>query len=92
MRAQDFVELTAYWGNSDANCTIKVSAKKWEQIKAGAQFQKKAKSYYEGQSYDVAWSFSDGVVSIDGEDGMQCVADLPVEVLILHQLKPGEPT
>jgi hypothetical protein len=90
MPAQDFVELTAYWGTDDADSTIKVSAKKWEQIKAGAQYQKTAKSYYEGQSYDVTWSFLDGTVSIDGEDGMQCVAGLPLEKLILRQLKTGE--
>lgn len=92
MPAQDFVELTAYWGNDDADSTIKISAKKWEQIKAGAQFQKTAKSYYEGQKYDVTWSFANGVVSIDGEDGMQCVVDLPFDELILHQLKPRDPT
>jgi len=28
MPAQDFVELTAYWGTDDADSTIKVSAKK----------------------------------------------------------------
>lgn len=39
MPAWDFVELTAYWGNEDVDSTIKVSAKKWEQIKAGVQFQ-----------------------------------------------------
>ena len=92
MTAQDFVALTAYWGNGDADSTINISATKWEQIKAGAQFKKTAKSYYEGQGYDVTWSFANGVVSIDGEDGMQCVVDLPVEELILHQLKPGEQT
>lgn len=92
MDDKGFVELTAYWGNDDAAGTIKISAKKWEKIKAGAQFQKTAKSYYEGQGYDVTWSFANGVVSIDGEDGMQCVVDLPVEELILHHLKPGEPT
>lgn len=92
MSVQDFVELTAYWGNDDAESTINISVKKWKQIKAGAQFQKSAKSYYEGQGYDVTWSFANGVVSIDSEDGMQCVVDLPVEELILHQLKPGEPT
>lgn len=92
MAAQDFVHLTAYWGNDDADSTIKISAKKWEQIKARAQFQITAKSYYEGQGYDVTWSFTNGFVSIDGEDSMQCVVDLPVDELILHELKPGEPT
>lgn len=29
MPARDFIELTAYWGNDDADSTIKISAKKW---------------------------------------------------------------
>jgi hypothetical protein len=90
MLTHDFIELKAYWGNDGADSSIKISAKKWEKIKAGAQYQKTAKSYYEGQSYDVTWSFLDGTVSIDGEDGMQCVAGLPLEELILRQLKTGE--
>jgi hypothetical protein len=92
MPARDFIELTAYWGNDDADSTIKISAKKWLQINAGAHFQKTAKSYYEGQSYDVTWSFFEGTVSIDGEDGRQCVVGLPVEELILRQLKSSETT
>ena len=91
MTVQDFIELTAYWGNDDADSTIKVSRKKWEQIKAGAQFQKSAKSYYEGRSYDVVWQFSSGKVLISGDDGMMCADGLPVEDLILRQAKSGDP-
>lgn len=86
MPAQDFVELTAFWGNDDADSTIKISAKKWEQIKAGAQFQKTVKSYYEGQKYDVTWSFLNRAVSIDGEDGRQCVVNLPIEELTFEEI------
>lgn len=79
--------------NDDADSTIKIRAQKWERIKAGAHFPKTAtSSYYEGHVYDFTWSISNGNVSIDGEDGVQCVVDLPVEELIRHQLKPGEPT
>ncbi len=83
MSAKAFVEVTAYWGADDADSTIKLRLEKWKEIKGGAKFAKKGLSYYEGQSYEVLWSFGAGKVTIDGEDGMQCVADLPVEELIV---------
>lgn len=55
MPVKVFVEITAYWGHDDAESTIKLSLRKWEEIKAGAQFQKSAWSYYEGQRYRVVW-------------------------------------
>lgn len=81
MPDQDCVELTAYWGSDDAESTIKISAQMWEEIKTGARFQTNSKSYYEGEVYEVTWSFFDTRVSIDGDDGMQCVVQLPVEDL-----------
>ena len=84
MSVMDLVVLKAYWGNDDAESSIKISAKKWEQIKAGAQFQKTAKSYYEGQKYNVTWSFANRVVSIDGEDGGQYIVELPVQEWIVQ--------
>lgn len=86
MPGRDLIELTAFWGNDDAESTIRVSLKIWEQINGGARFQKTAKSYYEGQSFDVTWVFFDRMVSIDAEDGMQCVAGLPVQDLIVRTI------
>lgn len=83
MPVEGFVEITVYWGHDDAESTIKLSPRKWEEIKAGAQFQKSAWSYYEGQRYRVFWCFADSEVTIDGADGRQCVVDLPVEVLMV---------
>jgi hypothetical protein len=79
-----FVEITAYWGNGDAEGTIKLRSPTWEQIKVGASFQKSSWSYYEGEHCEVVWSFAGGKVTIDGEDGMQCVVSLPVEELIVR--------
>jgi hypothetical protein len=42
MPVEGFVEITAYWGHDDAESTIKLSPRKWEKIKAGAQFQESA--------------------------------------------------
>ena len=77
-----YVELTAVWGNDDADSIIKVSRRRWNEIQAGAEYEISAWSWYEGERSSVAWSFSGGAVSIDGDDGMQCVADLPVSELI----------
>ena len=89
MSTQDGVQLTAYWGKGDADSTINVSVEAWEKIKAGARVLVTSKSYYDGEASDVIWSFLDGTVSIDGEDGMQCVAGLPVENLVRRTLKLG---
>lgn len=82
MKPTSHVELTAVWGNDDADSTIKVSQRRWKQIQEGAEFETSAWSSYEGRRYSVAWHFSDGVVSVSGGDGRECVVDLPVEELI----------
>ena len=79
-----YVELTAVWGNDDAESTIKISHRRWESIRAGAEYQTSAWSWYEGKRDSVVWSFANGEVSIDGEDCMQCVRDQPVLELIAH--------
>lgn len=77
------VELTALWGNNDAESTIKVSRRKWDEIQKGAKYDTTAWGCYEDQRFPVAWTFNGGEVSIDGDDGMQCVAELPVTELIV---------
>ena len=77
-----YVELRALWGNDDAESTIKVSRRRWESIRAGAAYVTSAWSWYEGKRYPVSWSFSNGKVSIDGEDGRQCIVEEPVDYLM----------
>ncbi len=79
-----YVELTAVWGNDDAESTIKISRRRWESIRAGAEYQTSAWSWYEGKRDSVVWSFANGEVSIDGEDGMVCVIDQPVLELFAY--------
>lgn len=78
------IQLTAVWGNDDAESTIKVSRRRWKLIQDGAEYETSAWSWYEGSRFSVGWHFSDGTVSVSGEDGMECVSMLPVEELIVH--------
>jgi hypothetical protein len=77
-----YVGLSAVWGNDDADSTIKVSRRWWKQIQEGAEYDSSAWSWYEGRRYSVGWHFSDGTVSVNGEDGRQCIVDFPVTELI----------
>jgi hypothetical protein len=77
-----YVELTAVWGNGDASSIIKVSRCSWQQIQNGAEYDTSVSSWYEGRRDSVNWHFADGEVSVDGEDGSQCVVGLTVAELI----------
>jgi hypothetical protein len=71
-----YVELTAVWGNDDADSAIKVSRRRWKQIQDGAEYETSTWSWYEGKRYAVSWHFSGGEVSVCGEDGMECVVGI----------------
>lgn len=77
------VEVKAYWGNDDAESTIKISRRRWSAILNGDEYIKTTWSWYEGKRSPVTWSFANGSVSIDGEDGMQCVLDQPASDLFV---------
>lgn len=81
-RKRSSVELTACWGEDDASSTIKVSPSRWRAIQEGAGYTARAWSYYEGKRESVAWSFADGQVSIGGDDGRECVVDMPISDLL----------
>ena len=80
------MSLTVYWGNADVDSTIKVSRRRWKAIREGAKFVTSSWSWYEGHRDSVTWVFENGLVSIHGDDGMECVIDLPVEELIAEQM------
>jgi hypothetical protein len=84
-----YVALTAVWGNDDADSTIKVSRRRWQAIRAGAEYETSAWSWYEGKRYSVAWSFANGNVSVYGGYGLECVNDEPVAVLIAQIVTSG---
>jgi len=44
---------------------------------------------YEGNRYPVVWRFARGRMSIDGDDGMECVVDLPVTDLTTTTVETG---
>jgi len=84
-----YVELTAVWGNDDADSAIKVSRSRWQKIQSGAEYETSAWSWYEGKRYSVNWHFAEGEVSVYGENGMECVVELPVEELIVELTSTG---
>lgn len=84
-----YVELTAVWGNDDAESSIKVSRRRWKEIQEGGEYTTSAWSWYEGRRFSVAWHFADGQLSIHGEDGMECVIDEPIEELIVQTTTVG---
>ena len=85
-----YVELTAYWGNDDVDSTIKISRRRWKQIQEGAEYEDYASYWYEGRRFSVCWEFSNGEVSLFGEEGMECVIGLPVSSLIARISSPSE--
>lgn len=85
-----FVQVTALWGNDDAESVIELSRKRWSQILAGASYTTCAWSWYEGERYRVTWVFTDGKLTIGGEDGMRCVLDQPASELIAHVVGGAE--
>jgi hypothetical protein len=78
------VELTAVWGNGDAESTIKVSRRRWGAIQKGAAHETAAWSWYEGKRSSVVWSFAVGRFSIDGDDCAQHIVGRPVAALFTH--------
>ncbi len=89
-KGQPQVELLAYWGNDDAESTIKLSRRRWRDIQDGARYVTNAWGWYEGKRFSVVWHFADAEFTIDGDDGMQCIVDCPISelvVLTLHQEK-----
>jgi hypothetical protein len=83
------VQLTAFWGNDDAESSIQISRRRWSAIQNGGAYEVSASSTYEGKRYPVVWRFARGQVSIDGDDGMECVVDLPVTDLMATTIETG---
>ncbi len=80
------IRLTAVWGNDDAQSSILVSPRRWTAIQSGAEHTVDASSSYEGKRYKVVWRFANGQVSVDGEDGLECVVGFPLGELIVANL------
>ncbi len=79
------IQITARWGNGDAESTISITAEQWQVIQDGGNHVAYSESWYEGESEEVVWSFADGLVTIDGEDGRQCLIDVPLAELYVER-------
>ena len=78
-----YVQLTAVWGNDDAESSITISQRRWKNIQEGAEYDTVGPFHYEGESGSVAWHFSGGLLSIFGNEGRECLLDHPVNDLIV---------
>lgn len=81
------IELTAYWGNDDADSTIVLENANWLKIQRGESLTIVSTSSYEGSEETVSWSFADGYFSIDGDDGRPCICDEPIDSLIVREVQ-----
>ena len=79
------ISITAYWGNDDAESTISLTPEQWQSIQDGCDHVDHSESWYEGESEEVTWSFTNGLVTIYGEDGRQCLIDLPISELYVEE-------
>ena len=84
------VTLTATWGNDDAESSIRISRRRWKAIQAGGEDFESGFGWYEGERFEVSWSFGKGLVSINSYDAGTCVSDRAVERLYVQL--PPEPS
>ena len=84
-KTKNTISITAYWGNGDAESTISLTHDQWRFIQDGGECVELSESWYEGECEEITWSFSNGLVTIDGEDGRQCLIDYPICELYLEE-------
>ena len=78
-----YVYLTAFWGNDDVESTIKMSRRRWQKILNGDSYQTTSKSYYEGEKFEVEWSFCNNVIYIWDNDGASRLEGAPLDELMV---------
>ena len=72
VKPETSVRVTAMWGNDDAESTIHVSRRCWQQILDGGFYETDAWSWYEGSRTRASWCFDGGKLTISLDDGMEC--------------------
>ena len=75
------VNIHATWGNEDASSSIKLGRQHWHAIQAGSHYSKTTWAWYEGRRFRVQWTFTNGTLSIHGDDGSQHLVDVPLTEL-----------
>ena len=78
------VSVTAYWSEDDAESTLVLSDADWAALSVGATQVFQSKGFYEGEEFDVEWSFSNSYFCINGFDGRQCVVDETIQDLVIN--------
>lgn len=88
------VALRAFWGNGDADSEIRMPLSTWKKILDGMECEKGGYAWYEGRRFHVTWRFNkphgqknSGTVTIDADDGGQCVRDATLSTIYVHELE-----
>lgn len=82
IKSRPMVRVRAYWGNSEADCVIRIPRSKWMAIQNGASFSKRTWSWYEGKRESVEWVFANGLLTVNGDGAAQYLVDEDVSELI----------
>ena len=77
------VSVTAYWSEYDAESTLVLPDADWAAVRGGANKVFQSKGFYEGEEFNVEWSFDNSCFSIDSFDGRQCVVDGAIQDLVI---------
>lgn len=78
-----YVYLTAFWGNDDAESTIKMSRRQWQKIMNGDSYETTSKSYYEGEKFEIEWSFCNNKISIWDHEGANRIEGASLDELMI---------
>lgn len=78
------ISVTAYWSEDDAESTLVLDDVDWAAIKGGANKVFRSKAFYEGEEFEVEWSFDNSCFSVDSFDGRQCVLDGAIQDLVIN--------
>ena len=78
------LDVTAVWGNDDAESSIRINRGCWEKILQGVSYKQSGWAWYESKRFSVMWEFSDKTISISGRDSAQYLVDDPVVDLIVN--------
>jgi hypothetical protein len=81
------LKVTAYWGNDDVSCTIRVRKSIWRKVEMGSYYKRIGYYGYEGEDFRWKWIFSGGLLSISGAEGGDHLLGLPLEELIVVEEK-----
>lgn len=83
------ITLIAVWGNDDAESELQLTTQEWIDICRGGELERTETGFYEGTNFDVMWRIRDRNVSVQNDDGGDCVLGV-LEDLLVRDERTGE--